>query len=547
MAHTIQYRKRDYLSCSFNKSISSLFQEINDSNGNIILVVDDDQHANDLQPLYCNLHRKREAENVNTHVIVTGRGISGKELIKSNSLLSNCDVPVYDLKLQKGDENILMPVIKEISDILNQIRPDVLIYINDPKNEAIRGVDAALVAVSQINNTITKIALPIDQAKYMTWLTDLSIEALKSWNTPKIQIQVITQNRPRSLSRLMQSLNSSIYFDDNVHLMINIDRKADPITIKYCQTFEWPYGPMNIKYRIQQGGLITAVVESYYPTTNDDYAIILEDDIEVSPFFYIWAKYGILKYRYGNDKNLVSRLYGISLYNTRLNEFNITTGRRPFNAAEVLQDTKYPNNSPYLSQIPCSWGVLFFPEIWREFHDYLNARLEDIAGPNLQQIEVPESRSNIWRKNSWKRYFIELIYLRGYLMLYPNYENFISFSTNHAEKGMHFGFDKLQKGLWLLPLMEEDMISKGLPDNHLPNYKDLPIMDFWGHLVTQKELIRRGRSFHSEISICPPNDSDELTYDPRDLLCVDTSTLSNDVNTNEPTDKKKNPTKKNNN
>ncbi|CAG8670363.1 14255_t:CDS:2, partial [Dentiscutata heterogama] len=525
---------------SFIKSVSSQVQEINNNSSNIIFFIDDDQHANGLQPLYCNLHRKAKAENVYTHVIITGRGISGRELRKSNSLLPNCDVPVYDLELRKGNENTFITVIKDISSALDQIRPDVLIYINDPKNEAVRGVDAALMAASQTNNIITKIALPIEDVKYMMWLTDLNIEALKNWNTPKIQIEIITQDRPASLLRLVQSLNSSIYFGDNVHLTINIDRSADPVTVKYCHTLEWPFGQTNIRYRIKQGGLITAIVESYYPTTNDEYAIILEDDIEVSPFYYIWSKYTILKYRYGTDRNLTSRLYGVSLYDTKLNEFNITTGRRPFNPADVLAHTKYPNQSPYLIQAPCSWGALFFPEIWREFHDYLKARLADIAGPNLQQIEIPESRSNMWT-SSWKRFFIELIYLRGYLMLYPNYENSISFTTNHAEIGVHFGFKKKELGLWLLPLMEEDILLEGMPDGHLPDFKDLPTMDLWGNLVPQNELIRRGRSLHSKISICPPKDTDELNYNPQDLLCMDNSTLSDDVNTIKLTANEKNP------
>ncbi|CAG8798407.1 22337_t:CDS:2, partial [Gigaspora margarita] len=470
----------------------------------IIFVVDDDQHAKGLQPIYCNLHRK--AENVYTHVIVTGRGISGTELIKSNSLLPNCDVPVYDLELQKGNKNIL-------NDILEQIRPDVLIYINDHENEAMRGVDAALVAVSQKNSTTTKISMPIEHTKHLMWFSDLSIEALKNWNTPNIQLKVITQDRPQSLSRLIQSLNSSIYFGDNVHLTINIDRSADLVTVKYCQTFEWPFGQKNIRYRIIQGGLVTAVSESYYPSTNDDYAIILEDDIEVSPFYYIWAKYIILKYRYGIDQNLVGRMFGISLYNIRISELNMT-GRQPFNATKILQDTKYPNQSPYLSQVPCSWGALYFPEIWREFHDYLSARLADVSGLKLQRIVVPESRSGRWGQ-SWKRYMIELIYLRGYVMLYPNYQNHTSFSTNYAEKGVHFKKKKISNAELLVPLMKEDILLKGLPGNHLPNFNDLPALDLWGHVISPEDLIQRGRELHSEISRCPPSDIDKLTYDPK--------------------------------
>ncbi|CAG8790757.1 5032_t:CDS:1, partial [Dentiscutata erythropus] len=240
-------------------------------------------------------------------------------------------------------------------------------------------------------------------------------------------------------------------------------------------------------------------------------------DIEVSPFYYIWAKYTVLKYRYGIDQNLVGRMFGISLYNIKMNEFNLT-GRKKFQPAEILEDTIYSNQSPYLSQVPCSWGALYFPEIWREFHYYLTARLTDVFGPKLQQIEIPESKSNRWSR-SWKRYFIELAYLRGYVMLYPNYENSTSFSTNYAEKGVHY--KGVNKTSLLLPLMEEDILLEGLPDGHLPNFNYLPTMDLWGILVSPEELILRGRKLHSEISRCPPGDLNKLTYDPQDLLCVD--------------------------
>ncbi|CAG8721971.1 13035_t:CDS:2 [Dentiscutata erythropus] len=492
-------------------SNSSLFHKVNDHkphkplfnsiSNNIIVIVDGDQQATSLQPIYCKLSKK--AENVYTHVIVTGknRGMGGTRLIRFNSLFSNCDVSVYDLELRKGissNENILPLVFQGINHAIDQIRPDVLIYINDPENEAMRGVDAALVAASQSNNNITKISIPIEHTKHLLWLPDLSIEALKNWNSPKIQLQVITQNRPQSLERLMQSLNSSIYFGDDISLAINMDRGADPVTIKLCQTFKWTFGHKFVRHRVVQGGLLTAVVESYYPTDYNEYAILLEDDVELSPFYYIWAKYAVLKYRYGIDKSLSGR---------------------------ILRGTIYPNQSPYLSQVPCSWGALYFPEIWHEFRIYQNARLNDIHGLNLQKVIVPESRSNRW-KASWKRFFIELVYLRGYVMLYPNYEDFVSFSTNHLEKGVHNRKDKKEvKEVFGLPLMDKDIVLDGLPGGRLPNFKDLPTMDLWGKVTPIKELIQRGHKLHLKISHCPPNDFDELTYDPQDLLCVDEETV----------------------
>ncbi|CAG8635864.1 13907_t:CDS:2, partial [Racocetra fulgida] len=83
-----------------------------------------------------------------------------------------------------------------------------------------------------------------------------------------------------------------------------------------------------------------------------------------------------------------------------------------------------------------------------------------------------------------------LAYLRGYVMLYPNYKDSISFTTNYAEYGVHFHFKGEEKNQWLLPLMKEDILLEGLPDGHLPNFEDLPTMDLWGYLVSPSELIQ---------------------------------------------------------
>lgn len=38
---------------------------------------------------------------------------------------------------------------------------------------------------------------------------------------------------------------------------------------------------------------------------------------------------------------------------------------------------------------------------------------------------------------SWKKFLIDLMYLRGHVTLYPNFPNQTSFSTNHMEPGAH--------------------------------------------------------------------------------------------------------------
>lgn len=60
-------------------------------------------------------------------------------------------------------------------------------------------------------------------------------------------------------------------------------------------------------------------------------------------------------------------------------------------------------------------------------------------------VVIPKSRSNVWRQ-SWKKFFIELVYRHGLVMLYPNFKNQSSFSTNHLEAGTHIS-DGLKRAL----------------------------------------------------------------------------------------------------
>lgn len=80
-------------------------------------------------------------------------------------------------------------------------------------------------------------------------------------------------------------------------------------------------------------------------------------------------------------------------------------GRRPFDPRAVLQSLGKDPSSPYLSQVPCSWGAVYFPQAWREFHSYLVHRLAITPVSVLVPL-----RSNSWSR-SWKRYFNELVYL----------------------------------------------------------------------------------------------------------------------------------------
>jgi hypothetical protein len=127
------------------------------------------------------------------------------------------------------------------------------------------------------------------------------LEVLKyrrlDWRQPRIELAVITHDRPESLLRLLNSLGNALYFGDRVDIIINIEQTADAQTLEMVQDFQWLHGNAHLRHRVVLGGLLPAVVESWYPADNDTYGVLLEDDVEVSPMFYAWLKMTILRYR----------------------------------------------------------------------------------------------------------------------------------------------------------------------------------------------------------------------------------------------------------
>ncbi|TDL23787.1 hypothetical protein BD410DRAFT_856826 [Rickenella mellea] len=386
--------------------------------------------------------------------------------------------------------------------------------------------------LSSFHSRSPGIEIPDAELLYADWIGSLTGEELRNWHKPRIEISVITNDRPTSLHRLLASLQSSRFFGDSVDVRINMEQTADKNTQQLVKDFRWDHGRVFVHHRVIHAGLFQAVVESWYPQTDDSYGLILEDDVELSPLFYAWVKLTLLRFRYGSKENLSPSLFGISLYQQKNTELR-PEGRKPFNAQAVFDAHGLPySNTPYLSQVPCSWGAVYFPEHWREFHSYLAIRLSQSVLPIDEPI-VLNVRSNNWTK-SWKKYFIELVYLRGYVMLYPNYPNFVSFSTNHLEVGSHVKDSPrhiYNEKLYLfdLPLMvlpndtqnDEGIVKLlDLPQKSMPSWSELPVMDLVGLVSSEDALSARGRRRRDELMGCDVI-AGTGSFDPRELFMCD--------------------------
>ncbi|KAI8637939.1 hypothetical protein BD408DRAFT_423691 [Parasitella parasitica] len=461
----------------------------------ILFYVDSQQDFEQLAPLICRFEAR---EDIDLHVVTSGelRGLSDQRV--RSALPSSCgydDFParvvVHDLGiLQESTEgSVVNDVLHRLTRTLTAIRPVVMIHTLE------NDLSISINAVSKIVH-IPSIYLPAQDIPYALWMAEFSLDILSKWHSFDIKMMITTDKKPHAVARLLNSATNAHYLGDKVDLTILMDHTTDQITQTLANNYSWKRGEKIIRHRIAATPNSSVFVESWYPAGNNEYAIILNNDIELSPMFYAWSKYAILKYRY---ESFSAQLCGISLYSPQVIETD-PSGRQLFNASSIVR------GDAFMMQLPSYSGAVYFPEHWREFHDYVTARMVDANGFEMQEVTVPNLRSSGWSR-SWKKYFEELVYLRSYVMLYPTR----SLSTVHLElrkKALREQFEDAIS-LYNVPLNKHNVAA-------LPSLNKLPILDLWGSPTSMNELEERGLTLRAEISACTLM---EQQYDPTDLLC----------------------------
>ncbi|MCR4806938.1 MAG: glycosyltransferase family 2 protein [Lachnospiraceae bacterium] len=227
-----------------------------------------------------------------------------------------------------------------------------------------------------------------------------------------VAIVVVAYNRTQSLLRLLDSLTGAYYPEGlSVPLIISVDKSDSTAVEDIARDFVWDHGNKFVRTHEENLGLRQHVLECGDLALEYDGIIMLEDDLYVSPSFYMYTLAALARTR------AESRVGGISLYDHRLNVHS----REPFEA----MDDGYDN---YYMQFASSWGQAFSATQWKGFRDWYEVNKDkDIAGDN-----VPFNVSS-WSDKSWLKYYIRyLIDTDGYF-LYPRK----AFSTNFGDEGTH--------------------------------------------------------------------------------------------------------------
>ncbi|MBQ7562403.1 MAG: hypothetical protein IJT16_00260 [Lachnospiraceae bacterium] len=248
-------------------------------------------------------------------------------------------------------------------------------------------------------------------------------------------IVVIAYNREKALARLLSSIGAADYPENTeIPLIISIDKSDNEEVANVSEAFDWRYGPKRIEKRPDRLGLKRHVLLCGDYSLEYGSAIVLEDDLYVSPQFYRYAV-SALAFSKGQE-----RLGGISLYNHLLN----VHVRAPFYAL----DDGFDN---YYFQFASSWGQAYTKEQWKAFRDWLgelegaaqeNKSGEDQKDPGISEVKnnrffaddlrIPANVAS-WSEKSWLKYHIAYLIDKDMFFLYPR----VSLTTNFMSEGEH--------------------------------------------------------------------------------------------------------------
>ncbi len=230
-------------------------------------------------------------------------------------------------------------------------------------------------------------------------------------------IVVVAFARPLALERLLKTITRANYqTDEEIPLVISIDKGGSSETLKVAHDFVWQHGSKRIIEHQKNLGLRRHIISCGDLTQEYGAVIILEDDLLVSPEFY---RYSVEAIAYYEDRPEIA---GISLYSYDFNEYAETKF--------IPLEDGYDN---YFIQTACSWGQAWTRKQWSGFKQWYDA---DFCSATIDKIDkIAPQKLTEWSENSWKKYFIKYIISQNKYFVYPR----ISLSTNSGDRGTNHG------------------------------------------------------------------------------------------------------------
>ncbi|KAK3599744.1 hypothetical protein CHS0354_037221 [Potamilus streckersoni] len=252
------------------------------------------------------------------------------------------------------------------------------------------------------------------------------------YSNARIRIIVIVYNRATSLRRLLDSLNKAHYFGDTIALHVWIDRSKngtiDSTTYGVASDFTFRHGQYYVHNQTCHAGIYGQWMGTWYPKSNSsEFAVILEDDLTVSPYFYKWLK--LVHMKYDNYSNV----NGYSLQGISIKHGATQSGYLEVNETHTI----------FLYPVLGTWGFSPNNRNWRAFSDWYQEVRRD---PKFRPL-VPGIHPSVWYKEQlakghqdrmWSMWFIYYAWMNRELTVYSNFKGHKGLAINWKEHGLHY-------------------------------------------------------------------------------------------------------------
>jgi hypothetical protein len=383
---------------------------------------------------------------------------------------------------------------------------------------------------------------------------------IAAWN--KVSVNIVVHAQPSasgSLIRLLQSLKKADFFSSAPpRLTIELPHDIDGPSKRYLEGFQWPPvadyktgSLLTLHHRIPQNGLTAEensirLLESFWPADPfSSHVLVLSPQVELSPFFFHYLKYTMLEYKYSQSKEAINaNLLGISL-DLPASYLNESTKFVP-----PLMNTTVGTNviangvTPFLWQAPNSNAALYFGDKWVELHDFVtNILLSQHKLPTPATLnDKPISKTY----PSWLEHILRLGRARGYLTIYPNFENQDGIATIHRDlyqppeeyadeiKAQVSNSEELTADPaqhQILKQIEPKLLSTSLLNmlpskGELPKIGDMPLVTWDGIRINMSDIgktaVQYSTVFRREIGGCGEDNIEKARMDmmASDLFCL---------------------------
>ena len=273
-------------------------------------------------------------------------------------------------------------------------------------------------------------------------------------------IVAVGYNRPKSLKRLLNSIQKAAYPDNvNVPLVISIDH-ADNFEDVYevADEFKWEYGEKRIIAHDTKMGLRRHIISCGDLTDEYEAVIILEDDLTVAQDFY---NYVLQAYEAYENNPFIT---GIALYSHSWNGYA--------NSHFLAQKNEY---DVYFGQFSITWGQSWSKKWWHNFKEWYIAH-ENKLGANDYVPAVLEK----WGDQSWGKYFSYYIVEKKLFYVIP----YSSLSTNNSEVGEH---TRVADSIHQVMLLDGN-----IPKYKFPSYDNAIKYDFFFERIFSENCMLEG-------------------------------------------------------